>query len=103
MTRSAASCISIRFLPHLPWRHAKEFCALRQIAEERAIGACHEDLAAELGESREQRLAAARIEMGRDLVEQNERRDAAHLRHEMGMRHDEADQQGLLLAGRGAL
>ena len=49
----------------------------------------------------EQAGAAARVEMGGDLVEQDQRRDPAHRPHQPGMGQHEADQQRLLLAGRG--
>ena len=53
--------------------------------------------------SRRANSAARRfgIEVGGDLVEQQERRLAAALGDEVGMGEDEAEQQRLLLAGRG--
>ena len=69
------------------------------IYKQRLLGAGHECLAAKLRKPGEQSGAAVRIEMGGDLVEQQDRRHAADLRHQAGMGEDEADQQRLLLAG----
>ena len=60
----------------------------------------HPHLAAAF-EASEQRRAALRIEVGGDLVEQQDRRLAAALGDQLGMGEDEAEQQRLLLAGRG--
>ena len=48
----------------------------------------------------EQGGAADRVEMGGDLVEQQDRAAPAALGDEIGMGEDQADQQRLLLAGR---
>src|ERR1700744_5309020 len=82
------------YLQHL--RLAREF------SEGGAIGARHEDLTAERGELFEESAAARGIEMRRDLVQEQDRRDAGDFRDEPRMREDEADEQCLLLAGRGA-
>ena len=65
------------------------------------IGAGHPDLRAERRQFIEQRLAPVGIEMRDHLVEQQQRRDAGHLRHQRGVRQHQPDQQRLLLAGRG--
>ena len=59
----------------------------------------HENLAVEVMQDVEQRGAAAMIEMGRDLVEQQHRRHAGHLAGQPRMRQHDPDEQGLLLAG----
>ena len=66
------------------------------------IGAGQEHLAAESLQRVEQGGAPARIEMRGDLVEERERRDAGHVGDQPRVREHEADQQRLLLAGRGA-
>ena len=48
--------------------------------EQRRVGAGHEGLAAERGEPLEERRAAAGVEMRGDLVEEQDRRHAAHRR-----------------------
>ena len=66
-----------------------------------AIGARHPGLAAQRDDLLEQRRAPRGVQMGGDLVEQQDRRRAvAALRDELGVGQDEADQQRLLLAGR---
>ena len=74
-----------------------------QIGEKVRIGARHPDLAAQGLERIEKAGAAARIEMGRDLVEQNEGRDARHAANELRVGQDEADQKRLLLARGGEI
>ena len=71
------------------------------LGKQRRIGAGHPHLGAELREFRVQRRAPRRIEMRDHLVEQQHRREAGHLGDQTRMREHEADQQRLLLAGRG--
>ena len=65
------------------------------------IGAGEEHLAAEARERVVQRGAAARVEMGRDLVEKRERRDPRHIGDQARMGERQPDDQRLLFAGRG--
>ena len=59
--------------------------------EKRRFRCRHPHLAAAL-KPLEERRSSLRIEMGRNLVEKEDRRLAAPLRHEIGMREDEAEQ-----------
>ncbi len=68
--------------------------------EQRGFGGGHPHLAAAF-EAGEQRGAALGIEVGGDLVEQEDRRLAAPLGDQFGVGEDQAEQQRLLLAGRG--
>ncbi|KHA64693.1 hypothetical protein NI18_07365, partial [Sphingomonas sp. Ant20] len=68
--------------------------------EQCVLGAGHPHLPAPR-QPIEQRRAAGRIEMRRDLVEQQDRRLPGPLGDQLGMREDDAKQQRLLLAGRG--
>jgi hypothetical protein len=72
-----------------------------ELGEERRVGAGHPDLASKRREPLEQAAAAARIEMGRDLVEEHQRRKPAHRGDEARLGEDEPDEERLLLAGRG--
>ena len=69
--------------------------------ERRRIGAGHPHLRVERRERIVERGAASRIEMRDDFVEQQQRRKPRHLGDQSRMREHEADQQRLLLAGRG--
>ena len=69
--------------------------------EQRGLGRGHPHLAAAF-EAGEQSGAAIRVEMGGNLVEQQDRRSAAPFGHQFGMGQHEAEQQCLLLAGRSA-
>ena len=82
-------------------RDLEKFGAGFDIRKGGGIGAGHPDLGAELLELGIERGAARRIEMGDHLVEQQHRRKSRHFRDQAGMRQHEADQQRLLLAGRG--
>ena len=64
------------------------------------VGAGHPGLRAEIFEHCVERGAALRIELGGDLVEKDERRRAREAGDEARMGENEAEQQGLLLAGR---
>ena len=48
----------------------------------------------------EQRSAALRIEMGRNLIQQEDRRFSAPISDQIGVAKDESEQQRLLLTGR---
>ena len=74
---------------------------LPNAVEQRGFGGRHPHLAAPF-EPGEQGRAPARIEMGGDLVEQQDRRRAAAFRDQLGMGEDKPEQQRLLLAGRGS-
>ena len=50
----------------------------------------------------EQGRPAARVEMGRNLVEKGDRNDPGHLRDELRMREHKTEEQGLLLPRRRA-
>ena len=56
-------------------RHFEESRAVSEFGERRRVGAGDEHLPPTRSQRLEQRRAAARIEMGRDLVEQRERRE----------------------------
>ena len=77
--------------------------AFAERGEDGGVGAGHEGLAAEVVEDAEEGPAARLVEMGGDLVEENDRRLAGEPRHEPRLREDEADEERLLLAGRAAL
>ena len=66
--------------------------------EQSRFGGGHPNLTAPL-QPLEQRCAAVRIQVRRDLVQQQDRRCAAAVGDQLGMREDEAKQQRLLLAG----
>ncbi len=85
----------------LPGIDLKHLRALLDLRERGRVGAGHPHLRAELFELAIERGAPSRIEMGDDLVEQQQRRKSRHLGEQAGMRQHEADQQRLLLAGRG--
>src|SRR4051812_18606503 len=68
--------------------------------EQRRLGAGDPDLAAAGFEPREQSGAAAGVEMGGDLVEQQDRAPPGALADQIGMREDDGEQQRLLLSGR---
>ena len=70
-------------------------------AEGRRVRAGQPDLRAEGLEPIEQGFAALGIEMGGDLVEQDDRRHAGETRDKTGMGEHDAEEQRLLLAGRG--
>ena len=72
---------------------------LADAVEQRGFGRRHPHLAAPF-EPVEQRRAPAGIEVGGDLVEQQDRRRAAAFRDQLGVGEDQAQQQRLLLAGR---
>ena len=72
-----------------------------KLGERGGIGAGEEHLAPEARERIVERGAAARIEVGRDFVEERERRDSRHLSDQACMGEREPDDQRLLLAGRG--
>ena len=69
-------------------------------AERVPLGPRHPHLTAARSEPLEQGGAAHRIEMGGNLVEEQDRPAARLLGDEIGMGKDDADQQRLLLAGR---
>jgi len=71
-----------------------------QRRKQRGIGAGDPGLAVEPGQHLDQRGAARCIEMRGDLVEQEERRLAAHRALQPGLGEDDRNQQRLLLAGR---
>src|SRR4051812_2583980 len=68
--------------------------------EQGRLGAGDPDLAAAGLEPGEQSGAAAGVEMGGDLVEQQDRAPAGALADEVGMGEDDGEQQSLLLARR---
>src|SRR4051794_9130606 len=68
--------------------------------KERRLGGGHPHLAAAL-EPLEQSRAASRIEMGGDLVEEQDWWLAPTLRDQLGMGENQPEQQRLLLAGGG--
>src|SRR5687767_4273467 len=86
---------------HAAWRDLEHLRTLLDLRERRRVGAGHPDLRAERLELAIERGAPARIEMGDDLVEQQQRRESGHLGEQPGMGEHETDQQRLLLAGRG--
>ena len=89
--------------PHSRFRRDVEHLRpARKLNEHRGLGAGEEHLAAEARERVVERRTAARIEMSRDLVEERERRDSRHLGDQARMGEREADDQRLLLAGRGS-
>ena len=73
-------------------------CDLR---ERRGVGAGHPSLHAELLQLAIERGAARRVEMRDDLIQQQHRCKARHFRQQPRMRQHQADEQRLLLAGRG--
>ena len=75
--------------------------SVRDAVEQRGLGRGHPHLAAAF-EAREQRGAADRVEMGRDLVEKQDRWLAAPLGDQISMREHETEEKRLLLAGRAA-
>ena len=71
-----------------------EFGPVFQCREGLQIGARQPCLGAQRDDFIEQRAAPQRVQMGRDLIEQQDRRGAiAALPHEIGMRQHEADEQ----------
>jgi len=75
---------------------------LRPLAErgkDGGIGAGHERLRAELVEDGEEGETAGLIEMGGDLVEEDERRLAGEFCDQPRLGQDQADKERLLLAG----
>src|ERR1700678_3057535 len=82
-------------------RNVEHLRSALKLAKYGGIGAGEKHLAAEAGERVIKRGAAARVEMGGDLVEKRERRDPRHLGGEARMGERESDDQRLLLAGRG--
>src|ERR1700733_15190716 len=82
-------------------RNVEHLRAALKLAKYGGIGAGEKHLAAEAGERVIKRGAAARIEMGGDLVEKRERRNPRHLGGEARMGERESNDQRLLLAGRG--
>ena len=79
----------------------RNWAAPPQRREQRGVGAGQPCLAVEPEHRLEQRRAAARVEMRRDLVEQQERRLAANRPLQPRMSQQDRDQQRLLFAGRG--
>ena len=82
-------------------RDVQKLRASGEIGEGGRVGAGQEHLAADPLERLEQRRAATRIEMRGHFVEQRQRRHAAHFGDQPRMGEHQADQQRLLLAGRG--
>src|ERR1035438_6895452 len=66
--------------------HLEHLRAADNVAESYRIGARHPDLRAEICQRVIERGAARRVEMGDDLVEQQQRRKAGHLLDQPGMR-----------------
>jgi hypothetical protein len=81
-------------------RNIEEGRAGRDLGEQGRLGAGHPDLAASAGKPLEQGPAARGIEVGGDLVEQQDRPHAPVGGDEVGMDEDDREQQRLLLPGR---
>src|SRR6185503_11222510 len=79
--------------------HAQDLRAAGERLEKGGVGAGHPALHAERHHLVEQRLAALRVEVGRDLVEQQQRRLAPRQRDQTRMGERDRDEDGLLLAG----
>ena len=81
--------------------HAKNWASAAQRGEQRRLGAGEPGLAPSASSSSNSACAAGRVEMGGDLVEQQQRRLRPALgRSARRMREHDGDQQRLLLAGR---
>ena len=83
--------------------HFQALCPLAQRGKDGSIGAGQERLAAELVEDVEQCFAPGLVEMGGDLVEEDDRGLAGDPGDQPRLREDEADEEGLLFAGRAAV
>ena len=84
-------------------RDGKELRALAERGKHRLVRAGHEGLPAEPVDEIEECRAPAFVEMRGNLVEQQDRRMAGQVADKARVGKDEADKQGLLLAGRAAL
>ena len=82
-------------------RNLKPLRVAARVREGGRVGAAHQHLAAERPQRVEKGAAPARIEMCRDLVEQHQRRDAAHRGDKPGLGQHQAHHQCFLLARRG--
>src|SRR5262249_29860338 len=84
---------------HATLLHRVELSSFSEPGEGSPIGSRHPGLPAECHEFGEERGPSRRVEMGGDLVEEQDRRDAlAMLGHQIAVGQDEADEQGLLLS-----
>ena len=86
---------------HRPFRDRQPRRLGADSGEQAGLGPGHPDLPARLPQPFEQSGAAGRVEMGGNLVEQKDRPPAGAFGDEIGMGQDQADQERLLLAGRG--
>ena len=79
----------------------KPACLAANAVEQRSLGRGHPNLPATL-EPSEQDRAAIGVEVGGNLVEQQDRRSSPPCRDQLGMGKDKPQQQCLLFAGRSA-
>src|SRR5262245_23062183 len=79
--------------------HRQDLGLRRNCGEGRAVGPGHPGLGLEVQNLAEKCLSASLVEMGRDLVEQDERGCAGKRSDQLGFRQNETEQERLLLAG----